>query len=204
MRWMIYGVAAAAMLAAAGIAILAVQVIDSGPTETGGILGQPTVGGPFELVDGDGRTVTQADFAGKPMVVYFGFTFCPDVCPTELVAIADAIDLLPPDEAKEIQPVFITVDPERDTPEVMKDYVSNFHERLVGLTGSPEQVRLAAQAYRVYFAKQESETEGVPYLMAHSSYIYVMDAKGRYVRHFSMGASPEEIAAGLKEVLDAG
>ncbi|MEQ9121858.1 MAG: SCO family protein, partial [Alphaproteobacteria bacterium] len=136
MRWLIYGVAGLALLVAAGIAVLAVQVIEGGPNEAGGLLGQPTVGGPFELVDGDGRTVTEKDFAGRPMVVYFGYTYCPDVCPTELIAIADALDLMPPEEAARIQPVFVTVDPERDTPEVMKDYVGAFYPTMVGLTGT--------------------------------------------------------------------
>lgn len=204
MRWLIYGVAGLALLVAAGIAVLAVQVIEGGPNEAGGLLGQPTVGGPFELVDGDGRTVTEKDFAGRPMVVYFGYTYCPDVCPTELIAIADALDLMPPDEAARIQPVFVTVDPERDTPEVMKDYVGAFYPTMVGLTGTAAQLREAAKAYRVYYARQEPASEGSPYLMAHSSFIYVMDANGRYVRHFSMGAAPEEIAAGLREVLAAG
>lgn len=201
MRWMIYGLAGLALAIAAGIAVLAVKVIEGGPSETGGLLGQPTVGGPFELVNGDGETVTQADFAGRHMVVYFGFTYCPDICPTELIAVADALDLLDADEAQEFQPIFVTVDPERDTPDVVKDYVGNFHERMVGLTGSPEQIREAARAYRVYYAKQEQEDPDIPYQMAHSSYIYVMGPDGLYRRHFSMGTTPETIAAGLKELL---
>lgn len=201
MRWVIYGIAGLLLLMAAGIAVLAVHVIEGGPNESGGLLGQPTVGGPFELVDGDGKPVTEKDFAGKPMLVYFGYTFCPDVCPTELIAMSDGLDLLSPDEAKQFQPIFVTIDPERDTPEVMKDYVQNFYPTMVGLTGTAEQIRKAAQAYRVYYAKSEAKTEGAPYLMDHSSFIYVMDAKGRYLRHFSMGTTPADIATGLKQVL---
>lgn len=201
MRWVIYAAAGLLLLLAAGIAVLAVKVIDGGPNEAGGFIGQPTVGGPFELIDGDGRTVTQADFAGKALVVYFGYTYCPDVCPTELIDIADAMDMLTPEEAKHFQPIFVTIDPERDTPEVMKDYVQNFHPALIGLTGTPEQVRAAAQAFRVYYAKSKARTEGEPYLMDHSSFIYVMDGENRYVTHFGMSKTAKEIAAGLKEML---
>lgn len=201
MRWLIYGFAGLALLIAAGIAIVAVKVIESGPTASGGLIGQPTVGGPFELVNGDGEIVTEADFAGSHLIVYFGFTYCPDICPTELISIADALDLLAPAEAARVQPIFVTVDPERDTPEVVQDYASHFHERMIGLTGSAEQIKAAASAYRVYYAKQEATDPDSPYLMAHTSYIYVMDGEGRYVRHFRMGATPEEIAAGLQEAL---
>lgn len=200
MRWVIYGFAGLAFLIAAGIAVVAVQVIEGGPTETGGLIGQPTVGGPFVLVNGDGETVTEKNFAGRPMIVYFGFTFCPDVCPTELSAVADALDLLKPEEAERFQPLFITIDPERDGPEAVKDYAAAFYPTMVGLTGTLEQVRAAAKAYRVYFAKQEAK-DGGPYTMAHSSYIYVMDAEGRYAKHFSMGTTPETIAEGLRELL---
>lgn len=203
MRWLIYGIAGFLFVIAAGIAVLSVQVIESGPQESGGLFGQPTVGGPFTLVNGDGETVTEADFAGKVMVVYFGFTFCPDICPTELIAIADAVDLLPPAAQAKVQPIFITIDPERDIPDAMRDYVGNFHERMVGLTGTPEQIRTVAKAYRVYYAKQEAETEGSPYLMAHSSFIYVMDGTGKFHSHFPVGATPAEIAAGLKAAVAA-
>jgi cytochrome oxidase Cu insertion factor (SCO1/SenC/PrrC family) len=200
MRWTIYGLAGLLLALAAGIAVLAVQVIDSGPSEEGGLLGQPTIGGPFDLVNGDGKTVTAADYAGKPMIVYFGYTYCPDVCPVDLANVADALDLLAPEVAARFQPLFITIDPERDTPTVMRDYVQNFHPLMQGLTGSLEQIRAVARNYRVYFAKVESDGAG-PYLMSHSSYVYVMDAKGDYVRHFSRGATPEDIAAALKAML---
>jgi protein SCO1/2 len=113
---------------------------------------RPAVGGPFALVDSEGRAVTDADFRGRFMLVYFGFTYCPDVCPTSLTYIAQALDRLGPD-ADKVVPVFITVDPERDTPEQLKEYVRHFHPKLVGLTGTPEQIAAAAKAYRVYFAK---------------------------------------------------
>lgn len=196
MRKLIYGLSALAAVAAIAIAVLAYRIIDQGMGSTATIVGEASIGGPFTLIDGAGETVTAADFAGKPMLVYFGFTFCPEICPTELLNIADAIDLLPADVAQRIQPIFITVDPERDTPEVVGEYAGNFHPRMVGLTGTPEQVRTAAQAYRVYYAKEEPAGGGL-YMMAHSSYIYLMDGEGRYVRHFRMGTTPEEIAAAV-------
>ena len=200
MRWLIYGVAAALLLVAGGVAILAVKVIEAGPSSQGRILGQPTIGGPFSLVDGDGGEVTDQSFPGKHLFVYFGFTYCPDICPTELVSMSDALDLLKPEEAAAFQPIFITIDPDRDTPAVVKEYVANFHDRMVGLTGTPEQIKQAASAYRVYYAKQESEN-GRPYQMAHSSYIYVVDPDGLYVRHFSVGKTADEIAEGLRATL---
>ena len=195
-RWVIFGFAGVCLIVAAGAAYVAIEIIDGGPNQEGGIIGQPTVGGPFVLVNGDGKTVTEQAFAGKVMAVYFGFTYCPDVCPTELAIVADAIDLLPAEAAAKVAPVFITIDPDRDTPELVKEYAANFHERMVGLTGTPEQIAAAGKAYRVYFAKRE--TESGSYTMDHTSYIYIMDKQGRYYRYFRMNSAPEEIAEALK------
>lgn len=195
-RWVIFGFAGVCLIVAAGAAYVAIEIIEGGPNQEGGIIGQPTVGGPFVLVNGDGETVTEQAFAGKVMAVYFGFTYCPDVCPTELAIVADAIDLLPAEAATKVAPVFITIDPDRDTPELVKEYAANFHERMVGLTGTPEQIAAAGKAYRVYFAKRE--TESGSYTMDHTSYIYIMDKQGRYYRHFRMNSAPEEIAEALK------
>ncbi len=158
----------------------------------------PDIGGAFELVDHTGRVVTQADFAGDFMLVYFGFTSCPDICPTAMQAVAEALDDLGGD-ATRVRPVLITVDPERDTPAVLADYVANFHPRLVGLTGTPEQVAAAARAYKVYYAKAPSE-EG-DYVMDHSAILYLMGPDGRYIRHFTHGDGADEIAAALREAL---
>lgn len=195
-RWVIFGFAGVCLIVAAGAAYVAIEIIEGGPNQEGGIIGQPTVGGPFVLVNGDGKTVTEQAFAGKVMAVYFGFTYCPDVCPTELAIVADAIDLLPAEAAAKVAPVFITIDPDRDTPELVKEYAANFHERMVGLTGTPEQIAAAGKAYRVYFAKRE--TESGSYTMDHTSYIYIMDKQGRYYRYFPMNSAPEEIAEALK------
>lgn len=196
-RWVIFGFAGICLILAAFVAYIAVEIIEGGPSQEGGIIGQPTVGGPFELINGDGQIVTEKTYAGKAMAVYFGFTFCPDVCPTELAIIADAIDLLPADVQAKVAPLFITVDPERDTQNLVKDYTANFHENMIGLTGTPEQIAAAAKAYRVYYAKREG-TDGGPYTMDHTSYIYIMDKQGRYFRHFRMNSAPEAIAEALQ------
>jgi protein SCO1/2 len=155
---------------------------------------RPAVGGPFDLVDHEGRAVTDADYRGRLMIVYFGFTYCPDVCPTGLTAIAQAIDLLGAD-AVNVAPLFITVDPERDTPEQLKEYVRHFHPRLIGLTGAPEKIAAAAKAYRVYYAKARSP--GAPadeYTMDHTSIVYLMGRDGKFLAHFSHGTEPKAIA----------
>lgn len=156
--------------------------------------GEPRVGGPFSLVDHTGRSVTESDYRGHFLLVYFGFTYCPDVCPTELQVMATALEELGR-KAERVQPLFITVDPERDTTSVLADYVKHFYPRLVGLTGSVDQIAAVARAYRVYFAKEpESQAGGSSYNVNHSSYIYLMDPAGRFLDHFTFGTAPEEIA----------
>lgn len=162
--------------------------------------GAALIGGPFALVNHEGKTVTPQDFAGKHMLVFFGFTHCPDVCPAKLNNISIALDRLGP-LAGEVTPIFITVDPERDTPERMAQYVSNFSARIVGLTGTPEEVRRAAQAYRVYFAKVEMPESASGYLMDHSAFTYLMDENGQYVTHFAYGDSIEKMTERLRREL---
>lgn len=172
------------------------------PTPAGGIQlpAGMTMGGAFTMVDQDGRTVTQSDFGGTLLVGYFGYSFCPDVCPTELGAIASAMDLLSPAEAGRATPLFVTVDPERDTPEQMKNYVSNFHPRMVGLTGSPEQVAAMARSFRVFYQKV-NRPEMSEYLMDHSSFIYLIGPDGRVRALLRPQTSPEEIAAAIRAQL---
>jgi protein SCO1/2 len=159
------------------------------------------LGGPFTLVDHTGRTVTERDFAGRALLVYFGYTYCPDVCPTELGTIAAAMDAMGP-AGERVTPVFISIDPERDTPEALADYVSRFHPRLIGLTGSAEQVAQAARAYRVYYAKvAPRDTTG--YLMDHSSFIYFVGPDGRVRSLFRPETAPEAIAATVTAQLRA-
>src|SRR5690606_31911637 len=158
------------------------------------VIGEAAIGGPFTLVDGEGRTRTDADFRGKLMLIYFGYTYCPDVCPTELQSMMQAHDLLGPDAAAEVQPIFISVDPERDTPARVAASVESFGDALICLPGTPEQVAAAARAYRVYYRKNESAS-ATDYLVDHSSIIYLMGRDGRFLSHFGRGTAPEDMAA---------
>lgn len=161
--------------------------------------GTAQIGGPFELVDETGRTVTDQTFRGKWMLMFFGFTYCPDVCPTTLNDIAVALDRLG-DEASGIQPLFITVDPERDTPEVIADYTAAFDDRILGLTGTAEQIEAAAKVYRVYFSKVP---QGDTYTMDHSAIVYLMGPDGRFVTHFSHQTGGEAMAQEVAEHLES-
>ncbi|MFO1152627.1 MAG: SCO family protein [Rhodospirillales bacterium] len=161
----------------------------------------PDLGGPFILVDQDGRTVTDQTFRGQYMLVYFGFTYCPDVCPTSLSRNAQALELLG-SKAEKIVPILISIDPERDTPAKMKEYVAAFDPRLIGLTGTVEQVKAAAQAYKVFYMKAP-QPGGDPnaYVVDHSTFTYLMGPDGRLLRFYRHGQSPEEIATDLKAVI---
>jgi cytochrome oxidase Cu insertion factor (SCO1/SenC/PrrC family) len=155
------------------------------------------VGGPFELTDHTGKPRTNSDFRGKLMLVYFGFTYCPDICPTDLQAIGLALDKLGAD-GDSVQPLFITVDPERDTTEHLAEYVGMFHPRLIGLTGSTEAIHKAADAYKVYYAKVDPPKENVKddggyYTVDHTAYIYLMDREGNYLGFFPPGTSAERM-----------
>ena len=159
-----------------------------------GVSGAALVGGPFELTDQHGKRVSDRDFRGRFMLVYFGYSFCPDVCPTDLAAMGAALDRLGA-EGEAVQPIFITIDPERDTVRRLAEFAPLFHPRLVALTGTPEEIRQAAAAYRVYY---EKAGDGPDYLMNHSGIIYLMDPEGRFLTHFPQGAAPEEIARQIR------
>jgi len=150
------------------------------------------VGGPFVLTDHAGKPRTDRDFRGMLMLVYFGFTYCPDVCPTDLMAIGQALERLGPD-ADAVQPVFITLDPERDTAEHLAEYVPLFHPRLLGLTGSLDAIGTAADAYKVYFAKVANGKNADDYTVDHTAYIYLMDRDGKYLGFFPPGTSAERM-----------
>ncbi len=159
--------------------------------------GTPTaqIGGPFELVDSQsGKTVTDQDYKGKWQLIYFGYTHCPDACPTALNDLSLALDKLG-DKRKAMAPLFITIDPERDTADVMKDYTASFAPDIVGLTGSTEAVAKAEKEFRVYAAKHPTKDGG--YDMDHSSIIYVMDPSGRFVTNFTHETDPDQMAAKL-------
>jgi len=196
-RVLVWGVAAAALVAF--LLTLAAQQ---------GMLGDPagprqqtaSVGGPFNLLGSDGQTVTDSDFNKSYLLVSFGFTSCPDVCPTALQSIGQAMDLLGGDGDR-LQPLFITLDPERDTPEVVGEYAKAFHPRLIGLTGSAAQIADAAGVYRVYYAKVPSPDEDAGYTIDHSAFVYLMSPDGAYLTHFSHASTPEDIAAGVRKLL---
>lgn len=164
--------------------------------------GQATVGGPFQLVDQNGRAVDQTILNGKWSLVFFGFTYCPDYCPTTLATIA-AVEQELGDEAKNLQVVFISVDPARDTPQALKDYLSSdgFPKGVIGLTGTPEQVAAAAKAYRAFY---EKVGEGETYTMNHSLTIYLMGPDGRYRSSFAHDLGPERSAQLIKRVMARG
>ena len=157
-----------------------------------------TVGGPFKLVDQNAKPITEQDFKGEPFLVFFGFTHCPDVCPTTLFEVSEIFRALGPD-AKNLRAMFVTVDPERDTPAVMKDYLASFDPRIVGATGDVDAITAAEKSFRVYAKKVP--TDGGGYTMDHTAIVYLMNKDGRFVAPFNMKRRPEEAAAELKRYL---
>jgi cytochrome oxidase Cu insertion factor (SCO1/SenC/PrrC family) len=162
------------------------------------------IGGPFALTDQHGRRRTDADFRGRLMLVYFGYTFCPDICPLGLTTVSDAIDRLPAEIQDEVVPLFITVDPARDTVEVMREYVGSFSPRLIGLTGNEAAIASTLRAYRVYARKSDAETGDGRYLVDHSTFTYLMGRDGKYLAHFGHSTTSEEMAKQLEEAVAAG
>lgn len=159
--------------------------------------GEVLIGGAFSLINQDNKAVTDKDFTGKYMLVYFGFTSCPMICPTDMSDITLALNSLDENQLAKIQPIFISVDPKRDTPEKIKEFISSFHPKFIGLTGTKEQVDTAEKAYKVY-AKEIEEEGKEDYTMDHSAYTYLMGTDGKYLAHFGHEQTADEIAAGLK------
>ncbi len=185
-------VAAVALLPEARQALLP----SAGPVTSGKAL----VGGPFTLTDDTGKRVTDKDYRGRYMLVFFGFTSCPDICPAGLQLISAALDNLGP-KADRVTPIFISVDPARDTPAKLAGYVKNFNPRLVGLTGTPEEIAAVAKAYKVYFKKVPNEAKPDEYGMDHTAIIYLMDPNGEYVTHFTPATPVDELTAKLDKIL---
>ena len=156
------------------------------------------VGGPFKLVDQNAKPITDQDFKGQPFLVFFGFTHCPDVCPTTLFEVSEIFRALGPD-AKNLRAMFVTVDPERDTPAVIKDYLASFDPRITGATGDVDAITAAEKSYRVYAKKVP--VDGGGYTMDHTAIVYLMSKDGRFVAPFNMKRRPEEAAAELKRYL---
>ena len=171
-----------------------------GGGEPGGS-GTALIGGPFRLTDHNGRKVTEKDFLGRYMLVVFGYTYCPDVCPTELQVMTRAIESMGP-AGERITPVFISIDPGRDTPAALKSYVENFGSELIGLTGTADEIAAAAKAYRVYYAKA-GKIQSTDYLMDHSSIIYLMDPQGRFLKHFTYTTDATALAGALADATAA-
>ena len=198
------GVAAAAVVAFLGGLFAYVQINRSDDAFAECRQGQVAggdIGGPFTLVDTKGQTVTDVDVLAKPALVYFGYTFCPDVCPLDMARNVEAVDLL---DAKgiDVTPVFITIDPERDTPAALADYAANMHPKVVALTGSLEQVKAASQAYKTYFKRQPAEDEF--YLMDHSTFTYLMLPGTGFVDFFRRETTSGQMADSVACFVEAG
>jgi protein SCO1/2 len=188
---------AAALVIAAG-ALVALALRDN-PKGAAGTLLANAIGGPFHLVDQNGKPFSDADLRGRWHLVFFGYTHCPDVCPTALNEIALALDRLGKTERPNVGVVFITVDPERDTPDVLKSYAESFDAPLAALTGSPDAVAEAAKGYRVYYAKHARSDGG--YDMDHSAVIYIMDPQGRFTATLTPDMTADAIATRLRKLL---
>jgi cytochrome oxidase Cu insertion factor (SCO1/SenC/PrrC family) len=165
------------------------------------LFGRDPIGGPFALIDHTGAPRTDADFRGKLLLIYFGFTSCSDACPIDLQSIATALERLGP-LADAVQPLFITVDPEKDTPEQLKSYVAQFHPRLIGLTGTVRAIRDVERAYSVYAAKPASPQRDDP-KVDHSSFVYIVDGTGRYVGYFQSGTSADRMVEVIRQQLSS-
>lgn len=157
-------------------------------------VGRPQVGGPFELIDQNGKKMTQEDLKGKYSLVYFGFTHCPDICPEELDKMATMFDIVEAERPGAVLPVFVTCDPVRDGPEILKEYLSEFHPRFIGLTGTYDQIKAMCKAYRVYFSTPTEVKPGQDYLVDHSIYFYLMDPEGDFVEALGRQHSPQHAA----------
>lgn len=199
-RSIVIGIAGAALGLAAAVALLPQVRERLLPSVEQQVSGKALVGGAFTLTDNTGKRVTDQDFRGRYMLVFFGFTSCPDICPAGLQLMAGALEKLG-GKAQRIAPIFISVDPARDTPEKLAAYVKNFDPRLVGLTGTPEEIAAVAKAYKVYYAKVPNKERPDDYTMDHTSIIYVMDPKGEFVTHFTPATSVDEMAARLDKIL---
>jgi len=194
MTKLLAGVAALAVVALLGgtwIAIQSAQSDDPFADCRAGAIGGGAIGGPLSLVNGEGKTVTDAEIFTKPTLLYFGYTFCPDVCPMDNARNAEAVDILE-ERGFDVQPAFISIDPARDTPEVVREFAANLHPKMIGLTGSEEQVKAASLAYKTYYKKQDSQDEF--YLMDHSTFSYLILPKIGFVDFFKRDETADSMA----------
>lgn len=195
--WLLAGFAAVLALSAAGLSLLT--------PEKSGAPAPAAIGGPFVLETGDGRKLSDAELRGAPFLVFFGYTHCPDICPTSLFQISEILRALGPDA--KIKALFVTVDPERDTPQLMQDYVGSFDPRIIGLSGDRAAIDKVLAEYRVYARKSpapdKSPGKSGDYSMDHSALVYLMDRDGRFLRGFNIERPPEQAAAELRSALAA-
>jgi len=205
----IYAISATVFIAALLGGIAAFVVFGRGKGEdafaqcrTTQVAGNVQIGGPFELTSETGATVTDADVVTRPTLIYFGYTFCPDVCPLDNARNAEAVTLLE-ERGHHATPVFVSVDPARDTPEVMRDYTDLMHPRLLGLSGSETQVEAAAKAYKVYFRRHDPDADGY-YLVDHTTYTYLVLPGHGFVDFIRRDATPQEVADQVSCFLEAG
>ncbi len=203
--WLIPAITAI-IAGAAAIALIVMPQLRAADDRPAGVRtsGTAQIGGPFTLTNHLGEAVTEQSFAGRPMLVYFGFTYCPDMCPATLQIWGAAMDQLPAEDAAKFQPLLISIDPERDTPEALADYVTAdvFPDNLMGLTGTAEQIRDVAGAYRVYYARVEDDESFSEYTMDHLSATFLMDADGVFYEIFPHGTPPAVIASRLQQFLE--
>jgi protein SCO1/2 len=193
----------------AGVAVAAIVAAVAGPLaytalfapddqfarcRVSAVAGGADIGGPFTLVNSDGQQVTEVEIITKPTLIYFGYTFCPDVCPFDVARNAIAIDILD-EQGVDVTPVFISIDPERDTPTAVGDFAANMHPKMIGLTGSAEQVKAASQAYKTYYRKQEGDEDY--YLVDHSTFSYLMMPETGFAEFYRRDVSPEEMAESI-------
>lgn len=159
--------------------------------------GRPAIGGDFVLTTQDGKTLRSEDLRGQYRLIYFGFTHCPDVCPDDLARMTQTLNLLGP-AARQLTPLFITIDPARDTQEQLKSYLSAFHPAITGLTGAPEEIKRVITDYKIYAVKDEDPTAS-DYVMNHSAFTYLMSPEGQYLKHFAHGYDPAEAAVTIRQ-----
>lgn len=184
--------------ALAGLVLcVSLGLLASGLMSPSGAPRTAAIGGPFRLTDQNGRMVTEQDLKGAPFLVFFGFTHCPEVCPTTLFEVSEILRKLGPD-ADRVRALFITIDPDRDTSAALKDYLSSFDPRMLGLTGDPAEIAAVAKAYRVYYKKVPLEQD---YTMDHTTIVYLMDKEGRFVSPFNLKRTTEAAAADLRRYL---
>ena len=187
------------LILGAVIAIIAIYLLVAIQTPKKPLTGQGSninedvqIGGSFELVDQNGEVLNSDSLKGRPSLIYFGFTYCPDVCPTSLQKLTQVMNTL--DKYRiNVTPVFITIDPQRDTSKVLKEYLQHFYPKFIGLTGSDKQIKQVADKFKVYYARAQNPNYQNNYMIDHSSFIYLMDKNGKYLKHFYLKTPPEEI-----------